>query len=101
MSLSDIVLENKFSDNIAEEISGNKYILEKNYLFINYVKLTFEGDKGVFEFDSEVTRIEEIAFFNHSYITSIDLPNTISYIGNSAFYGCKKLKNITIKTKKF
>lgn len=46
-------LENKFEDNIANEINGNKYILEKNYLFINYVKLTFEGDKGVFEFEDK------------------------------------------------
>ena len=33
-------------------------------------------------------------------MTSITIPSNVSKIGSKAFYGCKKLKNITIKTKK-
>ena len=45
-------LENKYDDNISSEINGQKYILEENGLKIKYIKLSFEGDRGVFEFEN-------------------------------------------------
>lgn len=45
--------ENKCEDNISAQISGNKYILEKNSSNISYIKLSFEGDRGVFEYEDK------------------------------------------------
>jgi len=42
-----------------------------------------------------VTSIGESAF-NHSKLTTITIPNTITSIGDEAFYGCSSLTSITI-----
>ena len=80
----EIVYTTKHGERLDYDYYGTDY---SRFFDARLVSHTYKSGKGVFEFDSEVTRIEEIAFFNHSYITSIDLPNTIRYIGNSAFYG--------------
>ena len=36
------------------------------------------------------------AFFNQSHITSIVIPNSVNYIGSSAFEGCSSLKSIVL-----
>jgi hypothetical protein len=43
-----------------------------------------------------VTAIRDFAFENNTVITFVSLPNTLTQIGNSAFKGCKKLKDIAI-----
>ena len=52
-------------------------------------------NKGVIEFDGDVTEIREEAFMDES-IKSITLPNSITKIGNYAFQGCWILENITL-----
>ena len=42
-----------------------------------------------------VTGIGEDAFYN-SYITSVDIPNSVESIGDNAFYNCRYLNSITI-----
>lgn len=44
----------------------------------------------------KVTTISNYAFYECSYLTSLDIPNSVISIGNSAFYGCSSLNTITI-----
>lgn len=44
----------------------------------------------------KVTSIDQIAFSNCRFLTSISIPNTITEIGYSAFFGCSSLTAVTI-----
>lgn len=48
----------------------------------------------------KVTSIAANAFKNNTKITKVTISSNVSKIGAKAFYGCKKLKSITIKTTK-
>lgn len=48
----------------------------------------------------QVTAVEKRAFSGNKGITSVVIGKNVKKIGKQAFYGCKKLKKITIKTKK-
>ncbi len=48
----------------------------------------------------KVTSIAKNAFKNNSYVKSVTIGKYVKTIGKRAFYGCKKLKTITINTKK-
>ena len=48
----------------------------------------------------QVTAIANKAFKNNKKVKKIVIPATIKKIGKQAFFKCKKLKNIVIKTKK-
>ena len=43
-----------------------------------------------------VTKIDSGAFTNCSKLTGINIPDTVTNIGNNAFYGCSSLKEVTI-----
>ena len=47
----------------------------------------------------QVTSIAGNAFKNNKNITTVIIGKNIKRIGKKAFYGCKSLRNITIKTK--
>ena len=48
----------------------------------------------------KVTQIADNAFENNKKITKVTISSKVKKIGKQAFYGCKKLKSITIKTTK-
>ena len=48
----------------------------------------------------QVTAIANKAFKNNKKIKKITIPATVTKIGKQAFFKCKKLKNVVIKTKK-
>lgn len=48
----------------------------------------------------KVTAIAANAFKNQKKIKKVVIPSSVNRIGKKAFYGCKNLKNITIKTTK-
>ena len=48
----------------------------------------------------KVTQIADNAFANNKKITKVTIGSNVTTIGKKAFYGCKKLKTITIKTTK-
>ena len=45
-----------------------------------------------------VTTIDEIAFYYCTNLTSIDIPNSITEIGNFTFGGCPELANIVVES---
>ena len=45
---------------------------------------------------NSVTSIGSSAFYGCSGLTSITIPNSVTSIGNSAFYGCSSLTSVTI-----
>lgn len=45
---------------------------------------------------SQMTKVDEAAFYNCNKMTAINLPATVTEIGNSAFYICKSLSSIAI-----
>lgn len=66
------------------------------------VSSVFEGGKGVLTFDRDITTIGEEAFRRNSntdgcnWWTSITLPNSVTTIGNYAFYQNFSLETINI-----
>ena len=51
---------------------------------------------GTIEIPTSVTSIGENAFRDCSGLKSIDIPNSVTNIGDGAFYGCGELKSIDI-----
>lgn len=58
---------------------------------------SYDADKGcwVMKFSGDVTKVDSSAFSSRS-ITSIILPESVTYIGSSAFYSCSTLTEITL-----
>ena len=55
----------------------------------------YKDGKGVITFDKDVTEIGEWAF-GYTLLTSIIIPESVTQIGDCAFWGCENLTNITI-----
>ena len=45
-------LTGSVSKNISAEITGKKYALEDNPMGINSISITFDGDKGIFNYEN-------------------------------------------------
>jgi hypothetical protein len=71
-----------------EDVFGGAKIISNTYS-------TTKG-YGTIEFASEVTAIEEDAFYKCTKLTSITIPNSVVSIGYCAFYGCSGLTSVTI-----
>lgn len=47
-----------------------------------------------------VTKIGDRVFSNYRYLTSVQIPDTVTEIGSNAFYNCTSLKRVTIQDNK-
>ncbi len=45
---------------------------------------------------SDITEINNYAFYGCKSLTSVTIPDSVTSIGNDAFYGCKSLTSVTI-----
>ncbi len=82
--------------------AGNKkYVSDGKALFTKSMKTLVAIDPSLEEYTipEGVTAIEEYAFYG-SAIKSIDIPETVTKIGNNAFEYCRKLKKVSFKGKK-
>ena len=52
--------------------------------------------QGAYIIPNSVTSIGDHAFYNCDALTSITIPNSVTSIGNGAFKGCNKLTSVTI-----
>ncbi|MBR4148376.1 MAG: leucine-rich repeat protein [Bacteroidales bacterium] len=86
-TIGDMAFANSWSLNSVRLPEGIK-VLPKD-LFINCQYLTS------IEIPSTVTRIESRAFFG-SGLTSIDLPEEVTYLGDSVFYYCSHLSSVDV-----
>ncbi|MCQ2112266.1 MAG: leucine-rich repeat domain-containing protein [Bacteroidaceae bacterium] len=57
---------------------------------------TFSNGKGVVKFNNTVTSIGNYAFYRCSGLTSVTIPNSVESIGYDAFYRCNCLTSVTI-----
>ena len=58
---------------------------------------TYKDDVGVIEFDAPITTIGELAFYNCSRLTSVNIPDSVNTIGESAFTSCISLQEFNGK----
>lgn len=98
--------EIKFTISGLAEAAAAADAEKKAFQFKEYkdhaVLTSYKGEKEVIEIPStvngkKVTEIGADAFNNKDLsITSVTLPDTVTKIGNKAFYGCSKLTKITL-----
>ena len=92
--------------NAATDAWGREYLtygdLRYQVLSDNTISIIgFDVSKDTVEIPDEidgkpVTKIGNYAFYNASYIVTVDIPDTVTYIGTKSFYKCKSLQIVTI-----
>ena len=111
------ITKDKLSDDLIFDIKGeipkneiwytssDGEIVEPNDTYVfgaNIVSNTYDNDRGVIKFDSDVTSIEagefdgDGCFYDCTSLTSVTIPDSVTSIGNSAFNGCSSLTSVTI-----
>lgn len=81
---------------------GNTNYSSSNGSLYNKDKTTLiraSGKMATFEILDTVTSIGDYAFYGCSYLKNIIIPSTVTSIGQQAFYNCTNLTNLTINTK--
>lgn len=78
------------------ELNGLVYDLYKDHIVIQ----SYKGSDPELKIPSEidgvpVTSITVYAFSKNKTITSVEIPESITFLGTGAFYDCKNLKDIT------
>ena len=80
--------------------TGNNNYKSENGVLFNKAMTTLiahpAGRRGGYAIPNSVTSIGNYAFYHCSSLTSIDIPNSVTSIGNHAFYGCRGLTSIEI-----
>ena len=77
--------------------SGNTHYSSIDGVLYNYVQDTLiqcPGAKTLVTIPNSVTSIGDGAFWDCSGLTSVTIPNSVTSIGNSAFYGCSGLTTL-------
>ena len=62
----------------------------------NIISNEYKDGQGIITFDGPVKSVGNQAFYNHSSLASITIPDSVTSIGSYAFCNCKSLPTITI-----
>ena len=73
------------------DFKNNPLTNYRAHLYLNGEEIT-----GALVLPNSVTSIGNYAFYNCSGMTSVTIPNSVTSIGDDAFYGCSGLTSITI-----
>lgn len=91
---------------LSDQKTGAVYVITMEGKEVSYKKQSTKKKKIVIPdqvtingYTYKVTSIADNAFKNNKNITTVIIGKNIKRIGKKAFYGCKSLRNITIKTK--
>ena len=91
---------------LLDQKTGVVYVITMEGKEVSYKKQSTKKKKIVIPdqvtingYTYKVTSIADNAFKNNKNITTVIIGKNIKRIGKKAFYGCKSLRNITIKTK--
>lgn len=87
------------ADNEIWYTSSDKNMVVPNFSNVfgsNLVNNTYNNDTGVITFENTVTNIGDYAFYDCYLMTSIVIPNQVTSIGGCAFSECSSLTSITI-----
>ena len=57
---------------------------------------TYDNGQGVLTFDDTITSIGDHAFYHCSSLASITIPDSVTSLGDYAFFYCSSLTNVTI-----
>ena len=96
----DIVTDDKKTGSYIITSSEKKEVAYKAPANKNAKTITIPATIKVKGVTYKVTKIADNSFRNNKKITEITIGKNIVSIGKNAFYGCKKLKTITIRSKK-
>lgn len=96
----DIVTDDKKTGSYIITSSEKKEVAYKAPANKNAKTITIPATIKVKGVTYKVTKIADNSFKNNNKITKITIGENIVSIGKNAFYGCKKLKTITIRSKK-
>lgn len=81
-----------------QTVNGTVVSLDNEDVFggAEIVSNTYSNGYGTIEFATDVTEIEERAFYENETLSSIVIPNSVANIGESAFDQCISLKKVTM-----
>ena len=96
----DIVTDDKKTGSYIITSSEKKEVAYKAPANKNAKTITIPATIKVKGVTYKVTKIADNSFKNNNKITKITIGENIVSIGKNVFYGCKKLKTITIRSKK-
>jgi len=96
----DIVTDDKKTGSYIITSSEKKEVAYKAPANKNAKTITIPATIKVKGVTYKVTKIADNSFKNNNKITKITIGENIVSIGKNAFYGCKKLRTITIRSKK-
>ena len=65
-------------------------------LIVDSELVSFAAGLTNYTIPNSVTKIGEWAFYDCESLTSVTIPNSVTEIGNYAFYGCESLTSVTI-----
>ena len=73
---------------------GNGYVIYTDGT--DKILVTYNGSETKLTLPSDITQINQYAFYGCSGLTSVTIPDSVTSIGKSAFSGCSSLESITI-----
>lgn len=93
LQLNDIKIEN---ENPNFRITGN-VLYSYDYLNLIYVPSNYSGSLIINE---QTQKVCDFALYGTKFLTSVTFPNSLSYIGDSAFKDCKNLEKVIFNSAK-